>query len=71
MEHAPENPETLEEFLWYIKRYEHGIFFRRKVNDKWCNLSLAELDPKDWAKTIVKFITEGSLPVRVREDSEI
>lgn len=67
----PCEPSNLEEFLWYIKRWEKGIFVRAQIDGKWKPVSLAELPSGRWAEYVARFIQEGALPVRIREDWEI
>jgi len=68
----PDEPTTLEEWLWRLKQHENQIFVRAQDKDgKWGALNLNEITPKEWGEFVAKWLTEGHLPVRVRTDEEI
>lgn len=67
----PEEPKTLTEWLWRLKRYEKGIFVRELVGEKWMNMALADLPPDRWAFHVARWLEQGVLPVRIREPEEI
>lgn len=65
-------PETLMEFLYYVRRYEDGIYIRDREDDgSWGAISLKELSIHRWATVVAKWLEEGHMPVRVREDWEL
>lgn len=71
-ERPPEEPTTLEEWLWRLKQYENQIFVRAQDKDgKWDALNLNEITPKEWGTFVAGWLTDGRLPVRVRTDEEI
>ena len=68
----PSEPQNLAELLWYIKRWESGIYFRvQDANGKWGTQSLAEMGPKTWGEKLARLLEEGRMPVRIREDWEM
>lgn len=67
----PKEPKTLFEFLWYLKRWEDGIYVKVKRNDKDKILALVELNPKEWAEKVSEFIEYGAIPSRVLENWEV
>lgn len=67
----PEEPKTLEEWLWRLKRYDKGIFVREQLAGKFQNVALADLPPDRWAFHVARWLEQGMLPVRVREPEEI
>lgn len=67
----PESPTSLAEWLWYVRRYEHGIYVRvQRADGRWGNASLAELSPEEWGKHVARWLDEGGLPCRVLEEGE-
>lgn len=48
----PDEPQSLAEWLWRLKRYESGIYVRVQKDGRWGNASLAELDPKTWGEKV-------------------
>lgn len=68
----PAEPTSLQEWLWYVKRYEKGIFVRHRGGDgNWTNVALADLDPKAWADRVALWLENGHIPVRVKEPQEM
>lgn len=70
-ERPPDQPANFEELLWYIRRYEDGIFVREQIDGKWDSVALSALSPKRWAYYLDQWLTDGHIPVRVKEDSEM
>ena len=66
----PNEPANLAEWLWYVKRYEDGIFVREFIEGCWENLPLSALSPERWARHVAEWLDEGHLPVRILEESE-
>lgn len=65
-------PETLMEFLWYVLRYGDGIYIRDRTDDgQWDAIAISELSDHRWATVVAKWLEEGHIPVRVKEDWEI
>jgi hypothetical protein len=67
----PEEPQSLAEWLWRLKRYESGIYVRVKAPDGFLTISLADLSPKEWGEKVAGFLETGALPVRVKEPEEM
>lgn len=66
-----EYPNTLADWLWRLKLYEDGIFVRWKdTTGHWRTVSLVSLPPKDWAKRVARWLEEGAIPARIRDDAE-
>lgn len=67
----PDSPTSLAEWLWYVRRYERGIYVRtQNAEGRWVNASLAELNPKEWGEHIARWLDEGGIPCRVLEEGE-
>lgn len=66
----PEEPQNLEEWLWRLKRYESGIFVREKTKEGWDSVALSTLPPDRWAHHVARWLEEGVLPARLKEDGE-
>ena len=58
-------PNTLEAWLAYVRRYEADIFVREQINDKWEAVSLASLPPERWAYWVERWLKEHVMPARV------
>ncbi len=71
MKEPPAKPLTLEEWLWYVRRYENGIYVREQVEGHWTNVALVHLTPERWAYHVSGWLAEGRLPCRILEDHEI
>jgi hypothetical protein len=68
----PDNPASLSEWLWYVLAYEENIFVREKNKEgKWDSVALSTLEPERWAYHVARWLGDGSLPARIREDHEI
>lgn len=67
----PDEPKTVVEWLWYVKRYDKGIFVREQVKSKWRNVALADLPPDRWAFHVARWLNENALPCRVKEPEEM
>lgn len=67
----PEEPRTLRDWLWRLKRHERRIFVCRKAGDRWVNVALADLPPDEWATHVARWLTDGSIPVRVRDSEDL
>lgn len=66
----PENVKSADDLLDYIEAHSRGIYIREKVNGEWGSFSLAEL-PGDLAiKNAFRFLREGTVPLRLKEDGE-
>lgn len=64
----PAIPRDLREYLWYVRRYETGIYVREQIHGKWGNSRLADLSPKRWAHHVAKWFNENRIPWRIKED---
>ena len=62
----PEAPKILEEWLWYVHRYQGGIYVREQGG----NARLADLPSHRWAFHVARWLEEGAIPCRVLEDQE-
>ena len=66
----PEDPTNIEEWLWRLRRYEKDIYVRDKTPDgSFDAIALSELPPERWAFHVAKWLTDGAIPVRVKEDA--
>lgn len=69
----PENPDTLADWLWYVKRYEQGIFVRETIDgkrDAYRLSYIAQKSSKLWAKHVARMLEKNIVPARVRELGE-
>ena len=66
-----DEPSTLKDWLWRLKRYEHGIFVREQIDGKSVTIALAHLRPEQWAHHVARWLEEGILPTRIREPEEM
>lgn len=70
-ERPPEEPATLEEWLWRIREYDRTIFVREKISGHWRTVALASVSPRCWAAHVAQWLKDGVLPVRVRTSEEL
>lgn len=70
MLNPPAEPQNLAEWLWYVRRYESGIFVRVRRDERWQSLSLAQLTPQEWGEQVGDMLERGVLPVRLLEPQE-
>ena len=61
-------PETLDELCDYITTHAGTIYVREQHNGRWGSFSLSELPGKVAIAHALRFIKEGRVPVRVREE---
>jgi len=66
----PDNPQSLEDWLWYVRRYETTIFVREQIDGKWQSPALSTLPPERWAYHVARWMDRGMVPCRVREAEE-
>lgn len=73
MDQFREPPEEVRliDFLYYIRRYQDGIYVRVQVDGRWTNAALSELNASQWAEYINRWLAEGVWPLRVREPQEM
>lgn len=71
IELPPDEPETLEEYLWYCREYEEDIYFRARRGDLWENVSMADLSPREYGEKLARLLMQDRLPVRIKRDYEI
>ena len=68
----PDPPTNLEEWLWYVRRYEDGIYVREQGADgKWGNAKLADLAPERWGQHVARWLNDGVIPCRIKEPEEL
>jgi len=63
-------PETLEELCDYIVKYAHLICVREQIDGKWGSFFLTELPVDKALSHALRFIKEGHVPVRLKEEWE-
>jgi hypothetical protein len=67
----PDEPATLEEWLWYVRYHQDRIFVREmNVDGKWDSLSLSEITPEQWGKHVARWLDNNHIPVRLLTDEE-
>ena len=64
-------PQTLEEWLVRLKRYESTIYVREQVDGKWDAVPLSELSAERWGASVARWLDEGHVPIRIRSDEEV
>lgn len=67
MNKPPDRIETLEHKLHYLKHYDYSIFVPTEAGEY---LSLRDLTPDVWAKTVAHWLENNMLPVRSISDAE-
>ena len=67
----PDNPQSLEDWLWYVRRYEDGIFVREQIDGTWQSVALSALPPERWAYHVARWMDRCMVPCRVRDTEEI
>jgi len=71
MNKPPDRIETLEHKLHYLKHYDYSIFV---VTSEGEYVTLRDLQPDEWAKTVAHWLENNQLPVRmitVTEEKEL
>lgn len=66
----PDKPQALDEWLWYVRRYEATIYVREQIDGKWQSVALSTLPPERWAHHVARWLDKGMVPCRVRETEE-
>ena len=67
----PDEPKTVVEWLWYVKRYEKVILVRGQVGDKIEPVALADLPPDRWAYWMFRWMLDyPAVPARLKEPLE-
>lgn len=68
MNKPPDQPETLQEWLHYVRAYQANIYVRHEG----VNVALGDLPPELWAKHVAGWLTlgQGHVPCRVLETEE-
>ena len=65
---ADQIPQTLEQWLVRLKEYESQIYVRlQDKTGKWTTKSLDQLTPQQWGEHVHGWMTEGTIPVVLRE----
>ncbi len=62
----PDEPTTLYEWLWRLKRYQDGIFVRERIEGHFRNVALSQLPPDRWAYWVARWLDENALPMRIK-----
>lgn len=71
MNPPPDEPTTLEDWLWYTIHHQDRIFVREQDKDgKWDSIALSKITPEKWAKHVARWLEDGHLPVRVLTKAE-